>query len=621
MVRLATLRWAGIKDMGQKTMIPTRCAEGWRLARNFSGLLKSRRWHVAAIVGLILVVSLLEGISLSLLVPLTQAFTSGGEGRDTTNLVSLPYQDWLVGYEVADRLAVLGVALMMLFGLKNAAQYLREALQTRLWLGIGADTRMRSLAAVLQRPYRYFLDRKQGALVQHLYHEPYHVAFFVCTGVDLIANVLAVTALLGLLFLVSWPVTIFMLTLGALFGGLVWRFSHVVQTGGEERQQVEADAVSLLTESIGGVRQIKVFSAEDRIQTVYRSLIERFRDLHVRHWLAILLPHRMTELFWVGVLGLLLCLPALGIVGEAQTVLPVVAVFTAVAFRIGPYLSRISQGWLHMKFLSPALRIVGDLLEKPALPLTRGPGLWFRVLSRGVQLENVSFSYGGDKLALDRISVVFNCGETTAIVGPSGAGKSTLVDLLVRLYEPSSGSITVDGVDLRDYDRDSWLAAIGFVSQDTFVFHGTVRDNIAFALPGCSMERIEEVARQANADAFIQRLPNGYETVIGDRGLKLSGGERQRIAIARALLRNPQVLIFDEATSALDNQAEAMIQDAIATIAKDRTVILIAHRLSTVIRADKIIVLEHGKIVEEGTHAALLKEDGMYAALYSKEST
>lgn len=600
-------------------MILPRFAEGWRLASEFVAFLKPRRWQVATILGLILVTSLLEVSSLSLLVPLTQAFTSGSESRNTANIVSLPYQDWLFKYEVADRLAVLGVALIVLFGMKNAAQALRETLQTRLWLGIAADTRMRSLAAVLKRPYRYFSDRKQGALVQHLYYEPHHVAFFVRTGIDLIANALAVSALLGLLLLVSWPITIFVLTLGALFGLSVWCLSHMVQTGGEERQQVEADAVSLLTESIGGIRQVKVFSAEARIQAVYRCLIERFRDLHVRHWLTILLPHRVTELFWIGVLGLLLCLPAFGLIGEVQTVLPLVAVFTAVAFRIGPYFSQISQGWLDMKFLSPSLLVVGELLEKPALPLTQGSGLRFRTLSRGIQLEDVSFSYGGGRLALDRITIGFNRGETTAIVGPSGSGKSTLVDLLVRLYEPTSGSITVDGVDLRDYDRDSWLATIGFVSQDTFMFHGTVRDNIGFSLPGCSMEQIEGSARLVNAHDFIQRLPEGYETVIGDRGLKLSGGERQRIAIARALLRDPQVLIFDEATSALDNQAEALIQNTIAALARDRTVILIAHRLSTVVGADKIIALENGQVVEVGTHASLVKGGGVYSALYGKE--
>jgi ABC-type multidrug transport system fused ATPase/permease subunit len=211
--------------------------------------------------------------------------------------------------------------------------------------------------------------------------------------------------------------------------------------------------------------------------------------------------------------------------------------------------------------------------------------------------------------------------RTTAIVGTSGAGKSTLVDLVARLYDPSSGMITVDDVDLREYDLSSWLAKIGFVSQDTFIFHGTIRDNIAFSKPDASLQEIHAAARQANAHSFIERFAEGYETIVGDRGLKLSGGERQRIAIARALLRDPEILIFDEATSALDNQSEASIQEAIAAIARDRTVIVIAHRLSTIVRAETIIVLDGGKVVGVGTHAALLAENTVYSTLYKRDST
>jgi subfamily B ATP-binding cassette protein MsbA len=447
------------------------------------------------------------------------------------------------------------------------------------------------------------------------------VAFIVQVGIEQTANLLTVAVLIGLLVLVSWQVTVLVFTFGALFAVALWRLSKQAHSGGEERQTVEAEAMALLTETVGGIRQVKVFSAESRIGEVYGEWVLRYRELHTRHWLAVLLPHHMTELFWIGVLGLLLCLPALGIVGEPRAVLPVVAVFSVVAFRMGPYLSRISQGWLTVKFFLPALRVVGHLLEKPESPARLEGGRSFETLRHGIEVEEVCFSYGGDRPALSRVSVCFNRGETTAVIGPSGAGKSTLVDLLVRLYEPSGGRITVDGVDLRDYDRASWLAAIGLVSQDTFIFHGTIRDNIAFSRPGASLAQVMAAARLANAHEFIERCSNGYETVVGDRGLKLSGGERQRIAIARALVRDPQVLVFDEATSALDNQTEALIQETISTIARDRTVILIAHRLSTIVRADKIIVLEHGAVVEEGTHPTLLKGGGVYASLYSQEFT
>jgi len=592
----------------------------WQLVRHFEPILWPRRWHLAAVILLILLTSLLEGIGFSLIVPMMQVFMSDQVGAGTAPVVFRAYQSSLATYSIEGRLAVLGLALVTVFGLKNGLQYLREALSTRLWLGIGAEGRLRVTAQILRRPYRYFLDQKQGTLVQHLYHEPHYMAVALQVVVDQTANILAVAVLVALLVFVSWEVTAVVFTFGALYGYAMWRLSKRVQAGGEERQKVEAEAVALLTEMTAGIRQVKIFSVEGRIQEMYAKWLRLFQELSVRHCLAMISPYRVTEMFWIGVLSLLLFLPALGVIGDFHAILPVVAVFTAVAFRVGPYVSRISQGWLSIKFYLPAIRLVGELLEEPT-PIEQPQGTKpVRGLCRAIEFHDVSFSYGDKQPALSHVSMRFNRSETTAIIGPSGGGKSTLVDLLVRLYKPSSGLITVDGIDLQEYDLASWRAVIGFVSQDTFIFHGSIRDNIAFAQPGASFEEIQLVARQANAHDFIVRCPQGYETIVGDRGLKLSGGERQRIAIARALIRQPQILIFDEATSALDNQSEALIQEAITAIASDRTVILIAHRLSTVVQADKIIVLENGMVVEEGTHDALLKEGGVYSTLYSKET-
>jgi subfamily B ATP-binding cassette protein MsbA len=576
---------------------------------------------LTAVISLILLTSLLEVISFSLIVPVTQLFTSNPVENINASFLFKAYENLLVGFAVESRLAILGIALIGMFGLKNGLQYLREVLSTTLWLGVVVETRAKLLVRTLNRPYGYFLNQKQGTLVQRLYNEPYHVATTLQVGIDQLSNILAVVSLLGLLVLVSWKVTALILTFACLYGLTIWRLSKRAHTGGGERLEVEAAAMALLTETVGGIRQVKVFSAESRVQEIYCRYEHRFLDLQKKHWLATILPHRVTEVFWIGVLGLLLCLPAMGLVGEFRIVVPIVAVFSAVAFRIGPYLSRLSQGWLTLRFYWPALWLLDQLLEtEDAHP--HGGKRPFRTLLQAIRFEDVSFAYGKSSPVLSHISVCFNRGAITAIIGSSGAGKSTLVDLLVRLYEPSSGRITVDGVDLREYEPGSWLAAIGFVSQDTFIFHGTVRDNIAFSQPGASLEDVQSAARQANAHEFIERLPKGYDTIVGDRGLKLSGGERQRIAIARALVRDPQILIFDEATSALDNQSEVLIQEAIARIACDRTVILIAHRLSTVIWADKIVVIGNGTVVEEGTHASLLKkEGGAYAALYAKEST
>lgn len=580
-------------------------------------------WRLAStIIGLILLASILEGVGFSLLVPLVQMFSSDSRGgQGTTSTVFDLYETLLASYQLKDRLAILGLAILGVFVFKNVVQYLREVLAIRLWLGISTENRMKAVRNLLHHPYCYFLERKQGALVQQLYYEPHTAAYFVQVAIEQCSNLLAVAVLVGLLFMVSWKITLLVLAVGSVYNLATWRFSKQAHAGGEERQQVEAESVAFLSEAIGGIRQVKVFSAEKRIEQVYEQLVNRFRAVHSDHWLSAALPNHVTELFWIGLIVLILSFPALGLVQDAQSVLPIVAVFSVVAFRVGPYISRISQGWLNLKFYLPALYMVAELIKQPKPQyMSNIPLRLFRNFSEVIRFENVGFSYGGDKLALGSVSLEFKRGEMTAVVGPSGAGKSTMADLLVRLYNPSRGRISVDGVDLRTYDPDSWLDAIGFVSQDAFIFHGTIRDNIAFSRPGATLNEVQAVAKQANAHEFIERAPQGYDTVVGDRGLKLSGGERQRIAIARALIRNPQILVFDEATSALDNQSEALIQEAIAGIVGGKTVILIAHRLSTVVRADKIVVLASGHVEEEGTHDMLLKNGGLYASLYTRGS-
>jgi ABC-type multidrug transport system fused ATPase/permease subunit len=591
-----------------------------RLVRQYWTILGPRRWLLIAVVLLIVLASFMEGVSFSLIVPLMQVLASNSTD-DPGHFSSLGFfHAWLVSRSLEERLAWLGLALIVAFGFKNVLQYWGHWLSTRLWLGFCEDARRILLVNVLPRPLSNFLSQKQGTLVQQLYAEPQHVSTVLHHGIELLSNLIQVIVLGTVLVIVNLDVTATVVAVALVFGFMLWWLAKRAETGGKERQEVEEESIALLTETIGGIRQIKVFSAERRIAAMYDGFIRRYRDLYFRYWTGLLLPPRITELFWVTVLFIMLMLPLVGGVKDYHVVLPMIVIFSVVAFRVGPYVSRIYQCFLAIKFHLPAVELVGQLLEKPPSEAGAVSAMPFTSFTRSIQFQDVSFGYGGGGGVLHHVSLQVNRGEVAAIIGPSGAGKSTLVDLLVRLYEPSSGTITVDDIDLCEYDASSWLASIGFVSQDTFVFHASIRDNIAFGKPAASREEIKKAALQANAHEFIMRLPGGYDTVIGDRGFKLSGGERQRLAIARALLRNPQILILDEATSALDNQSEAQVQEALTRVARDRTVIIIAHRLSSVIWADKIVVLDQGRVAEMGSHAALIERRGLYWQLYGREA-
>jgi ATP-binding cassette, subfamily B, bacterial MsbA len=277
--------------------------------------------------------------------------------------------------------------------------------------------------------------------------------------------------------------------------------------------------------------------------------------------------------------------------------------------RLGEVNSGIQQG------VAAASRIFG-MLDTPPVVMDRPGARALPALREGIRYESVSFEYEPGRPVLEEVSFEIRRGEAVALVGSSGAGKSTAMDLLARFHDPTAGRLTLDGVDLREGTVASLRAQLGLVTQETFLFHDTVRANIAYGIAGAGEDAIRAAAVAAHADEFIRALPEGYDTLIGERGVRLSGGERQRLAIARALLRNPPVLLLDEATSSLDTESERMVQDALERLMHDRTVLVIAHRLSTVQRADRIVVLEGGRVVERGTHRDLLEKDGVYRRLY-----
>jgi ATP-binding cassette subfamily B protein/subfamily B ATP-binding cassette protein MsbA len=271
---------------------------------------------------------------------------------------------------------------------------------------------------------------------------------------------------------------------------------------------------------------------------------------------------------------------------------------------------------------SAAVGRLNEILKDEDKDFARVGGRLFRSLQREIVLDHVSLQYvSGSAFALRNIDLTIPCGQKVALVGASGAGKSSIADLLVGLYDPTAGRILVDGVDLQDYDLSSWQQHLGVVSQDTFLFNASIASNIAYGSPDASREEIVRAAALAQAEGFIRALPEGFDTLIGERGYRLSGGQRQRLSLARALLRQPDVLILDEATSALDSHSERLVQEAIEQFEKGHTLLVIAHRLSTIVNADLICVMEHGEIREQGTHQELIAAKGLYAALWQQQSS
>ncbi len=514
---------------------------------------------------------------------------------------------------VLDRTVLILIGVFALQAFFSAVQ---SYLLSRVGEGVVADLRRTVYRHLLTLSPRFFETRKTGEITSRLTSDISTVQGVVSSAlVQIFSQTLTLVGTVIILFVTNWRLSLLMLSIVPVVVLAAFYFGRLLRKVSKEFQDRVADANARAEEAIGGIRVVQAFTAEPLEARTYADLIGASFKVALRRARIRAIFNPVVFFAMFSAIGIVLWYGGrLVIAGEltpGQLVAFLVYTFS-VAGAVGAFSGLFSQ---FQEALGASSRIFELLDEKSDLPEPANPVKLSSVRGE-VRFEHVSFGYGERGAVLEDVSLTAKPGEVVALVGPSGAGKSTLISLIPRFYDPTRGRILLDGVDIRDLTLHDLRSNIALVPQETQLFSGTIAENIRYGKPGASDAEVIEVAKAANAHEFITSFPDGYATIVGERGIKLSGGQRQRVAIARALLKNPRILILDEATSSLDSESEALVQEALEVLMQGRTTFVIAHRLSTIRGADKIVVLEAGRIVQQGTHQELLAAGGLYKELY-----
>ena len=465
----------------------------------------------------------------------------------------------------------------------------------------------------------YFSTTKVGELMTKVLNDPANVNTFILEFFEFLKYVFTAISYLVIAIRIDWKLTLGMFIVAPILMTTVKKYSKKLKKSGKERQEATGTLNSKLQETLSGIRVIRAFATEKQEIHNFKKISLELKKVVMKTVGYNAKSNSVSEALNYVMMAILLLFGGYRILrGRVFTTGDFLTIMSAIGSMYTP-VRRSANIYNSLSTNIPSIGRIFEILDVVPEIADAPDCIKFEEFKSDITFENADFSYkDSDEKVLKNINLVAKKGETVALVGNSGGGKSTLVNLIPRFFDVTGGKITIDGIDVKNYKIKSLRKKIGIVPQETFLFGGTILENIRYANQNASVEEVVEAAKMANAHEFIEKLEQGYETEIGERGIKLSGGQKQRISIARAILENPQILILDEATSALDNESEQLVQDALEKLMKGKTTFVIAHRLSTIINSDKIIVIQQGEIRETGTHEELLDKDGIYKSLYNK---
>ncbi|MCG3166725.1 MAG: putative multidrug export ATP-binding/permease protein [Bacteroidia bacterium] len=568
-------------------------------------------------------------VSFAAIIPFLKILFSSAEKKNSTPVelslspdevmryVDYRLNAYITTHGAKDALLIICIAVVVLFLLKNTTRYMAFYFIAPVRAGVVRDLRKRVYSKILVLPLSYYSNERKGDLISRSTSDISEIEWSILGSIEMLfKEPVTFIIFLTTLFIMSPQLTVFVLILLPLSGYLISRIGSKLRSSAKKGQSRLGEIISTLEETISGMRIIKAFNAQSFMENRFSSSNDMFYKIMVRVHRLLNLASPVSEFMGAIVIVTILWFGGNLILDQNSTLTGEFFIaYIAIFSQLLPPAKAFSEGFFRLQKGIASMDRVNEILNADEKIFETENPVPVKKFTDSIELRNVNFSYGKEQV-LKNINLKINKGQTIALVGQSGAGKSTLADLLPRFYDINVGEILIDNVNIKNYSLHDLRNLMGIVSQESILFNDTVFKNIALAMPNVPPTAVEKAARIANAHDFIIQLPEGYQTNIGERGSKLSGGQRQRLSIARAVLKNPPILILDEATSALDTESEKLVQDALNNLMKHRTTLVIAHRLSTIQKADLIIVMHEGKIAETGTHAELLSKNSIYKKLY-----